>query len=86
MRGAATQKKARSVKRTECILNSLDIFKTPFQFNLPNGYNSLPTVAGTLVTVFLVTILFAYATLKLIDVYQYDDSLIMNNEIDSYYE
>ena len=73
-------------KNSEQSLMQYDLFKTRFEFQLPNGYEALATKSGLICTIFLYTVLIAYGLIQAITVATWANSIITNNVIDSYYQ
>ena len=63
-----------------------DLFKRRFDFQLPNGYESLATKSGCFFTLILLIVLFAYGLLQAVTVATWANSIITNNVIDSFYQ
>ena len=64
-------------------LKTLDMFQTPFRFNLPNGSPTYPSGQGLVFSALLIVTLIIYALVQMLTLMQYSNSIITVNVIDS---
>ena len=64
---------------------NFDMFKKPFQFQLPNGFNSVWSFPGVCATYLLIILTIAYGTVNLLELDNYSKTKMRLDVIDYYY-
>ena len=62
------------------------MYRHPFRFVVPGGYESITSKSGSLASYLLLIITLGYGVLQFIDVVKYGKSSITNDVIDYYYK
>lgn len=66
-------------------IRNFDLFKQPFRFQLPNGFNSVSSIPGRLATILLVLLTLTYGVLNFLELRNYGNSTIRLYKFDHYY-
>ena len=67
-------------------ISHFDLFRSPFRFQLPNGFSHVTSFSGICATYTLVLLTIAYGTINFIELSEYGKSTIRLDEIDYYFE
>ena len=79
------EKRTASARPIASNILNYDLFRHPFRFMLPNGYDSVKSNPGRIATLLLVIFTIAYGTINMIELSDYGKTTMRLDVVDYYY-